>query len=115
MLLRFADLMNSRALGITESDRTRWEQGRFVPTKVLQCYFDEGLDFVSEAPIVPMRLKTFIAKLELVAMNHQNQAIRRMAEAIRLDVSATVFGFDPVGRPDPRHKPKLCLRSKYRS
>lgn len=109
MLLSFSELVVSRALGITESDRTRWEQGRIIPTQVLQLYYDEGLEFVPEAPIVPMRISTFLEKLEKVAINHENPAARRMAEVVRLDVATAVYGFDQAGRPDPRSKPKIRI------
>ena len=105
----FNDLFRDRALGITESQRTSWEQGRLIPTQILLYYFDEGLPFVPEAPITAMRLATFQRKLEELAGGHHNPAVRQLAESVKTDISMSISGFDRVGKPDPRRRPKVKL------
>ncbi|MBF0514541.1 MAG: hypothetical protein HQK81_10860 [Desulfovibrionaceae bacterium] len=112
MYLRFNDLMFGPDLGITDSERMRWVQGRFIPTKVLQQYFDEGLPFVPEAPFTHMRLDTFLKKLEVLSDGHLNAAIRQLAIVVRLDIASDVSGFDTRGKPDPRRRPKTKVLAK---
>ena len=108
-MLRFNDLLNARTLKITESQRTSWEQGRLIPTQILQNYFDEGLPFLPEAPITAMRLATFQRKLEELAQGHGKPSVRQLAAHVLQDVSIAVSGFDGAGKPDPRRRPKVKL------
>ena len=53
-MLRFDRLIQDGSLGITASERTRWQQGKIIPPQVLQVYWDEGLPFITEAPYTAM-------------------------------------------------------------
>ena len=105
----FDRLLRDRMLGITESERTRWQQGKIIPAQVLQAYFDEGLPFLPEAPITAMRLATFQRKLEELAQGHCKPSVRQLAAHVLQDVSIAVSGFDGAGKPDPRRRPKVKL------
>ena len=105
----FNDLFRDRALGITESQRTSWDQGRLIPAQVLQVYWDAGLPFLPEAPITAMRLATFQRKLEELASGHGNPAVRQLAAYVGNDVSISVSGYDRAGKQDPRRLPKVKL------
>jgi len=105
----FNDLFRDQTLGITLSQRTSWEQGRFIPTQILQNYFDEGLPFLPEAPITPMRLATFQKKLAELAKGHTDPSVRLLAAYVGNDVSISISGYDRVGKPDPRRLPKVKL------
>jgi len=105
----FNDLFRDRTLGITESQRTSWEQGRLIPTQVLQAYWDAGLPFLAEAPFTAMRLATFQRKLEELAKGHANPAVRQLAAHVGNDLSISVSGYDRAGKPDPRRVPKVRL------
>ena len=108
-MLRFNDLFRDPTLGITESQRTSWEQGRLIPTQVLQAYWDAGLPFLAEAPFTAMRLATFQRKLEELAQGHGNPAVRLLAAYVGNDVSISVSGYDRAGKPDQRRLPKVKL------
>jgi len=113
-MLRFDHLLRDHACGVTESDRTRWVQGKIIPAQVLQAYWDAGLPFLPEAPITAMRLSTFQRKLEWLAQGHGNPAVRQLAEFVRADVSISVFGFALAGKPDPRRVPKVkVIQPRY--
>ena len=110
----FNDLFRDRALGITESQRTSWDQGRLIPAQVLQVYWDAGLPFLPEAPITAMRLATFQRKLEELASGHGNPAVRQLAAYVGNDVSISVSGYDRAGKPDPRRVPKVkVMQPRY--
>lgn len=110
-MLRFDHLLQDRMLGITVSQRTSWEQGRIIPTQVLQAYWDEGLPFLPEAPITAMRLATFKRKLEELAQGHSAPSVRQLAEKVLEDISVSISGFDRAGKPDPRRRPKTRMEA----
>lgn len=108
-MLRFEQLLRDRMLGITESQRTSWEQGRLIPTQVLQRYWDAGLPFLAEAPITAMRLATFQRKLAELTQAHDDPSVRQLAAHVGNDLSISVSGYDRAGKPDPRRVPKVRL------
>jgi len=108
-MLRFEHLLNDQTLGISVSQKTSWEQGRLIPTQVLQRYWDAGLPFLAEAPITAMRLSTFKRKLEGLAKGHTDPSVRQLAAYVGNDVSISVSGYDRAGKPDPRRAPKVKL------
>lgn len=107
----FNDLFRDRALGITESQRTSWNQGRLIPAQVLQAYWDAGLPFLPEAPITAMRLGTFQRKLEELAQGHSVPSVCQLAEKVLEDISVSISGFDRAGKPDPRRRPKTRMET----
>lgn len=108
-MLRFDRLIQDGSLGITASERTRWQQGKIIPPQVLQVYWDEGLPFITEAPYTAMRMPTFLRKLEELTRTHLNPHVRQLAEYVRKDVSMSVSGFDRTGKTDPRQRAKTHL------
>ena len=110
MTLRFYQMMSDPALGVTDDQWKRWINRRYIPTQILQQYYDEGLPFVQEAPITTMRLKTFENKIEELLSHNEDIHVRKLAEYVRLEIATAVSGFDQIGKPDPRCKTKTrCI------